>query len=390
MNLITSKKLIDTIQVDIQALNLNKLLQLKQDWLTLEENSEPSFFLSWKWIGNWLKLLNTNDNIRLLSASKNNQLVALGIFVERDITRNGCIKAKQWLLHRTGNECIDQIWIENNNFLIQAQDKKVIEQAIWRYLTTHQQQVDEFILNVAKAPELTELSSSANQYQLLLSNNELGHNLELSKYFTIDDYLNSLSKNTRQQIKRSLKLLAATGEIKFQLQTDSQAQLKLLEQTQKWHIAKWINTDTPSGFTNPIFIDFHRLLINTDHHSAKTLISQLTLNNEILGSCYYFQQGDKVYFYLSCLKPANNNRIKLGLIMHYLMVEWLITNNHTISEYDFLAGDARYKRSLANKNDSYTKITIQKQTTKFAIEAALKQLKERLTQYFSPKNSRLW
>jgi len=380
------KKLIDNIQVNIESITVNDFSKLKQDWLALESKSAPLFFLSWTWIGNWLKLLpdndNDNDNLRLLSASHNNQLVALGIFIEHNITRNGCINSKQWLLHRTGNEELDQIWIENNNFLIQEKDQKTIEQAIWRYLTKNQSQVDEFILNVAKAADVTTISSSINQYQLLSSNHERGYHIELSNYSSIDDYLISRSKNTRQQIRRSHKLLTAAGEVKFNVLTDPQAQLKLLNQTKKWHIAKWKNTETPSGFTNHIFTDFHHTLIHTSHNNAHTLMSQLTLDDDILGCCYYFQHGQTLYFYLSCIKPTNDNRIKRGLIMHFLMIEWLITHKRAISNYDFLAGDARYKRSLANQTDSYTKRTFQKQKPLFAIESALKQLKQTLTRLF--------
>ena len=64
--------------------------------------------------------------------------------------------------------------------------------------------------------------------------------------------------------------------------------------------------------------------------------------------------------------------------MHILMIEWLISKNSHYSEYDFLAGDARYKSSLPTVKDEYLKLTLQRNTIKFLIENKLRKVYQNL------------
>jgi CelD/BcsL family acetyltransferase involved in cellulose biosynthesis len=66
------------------------------------------------------------------------------------------------------------------------------------------------------------------------------------------------------------------------------------------------------------------------------------------------------------------------LIMHILMIEWLITENKHYNEYDFLAGDARYKSSLSTVKDEYLKLTLQRNSIKFLIENKLRKVYQNL------------
>ena len=363
-----------SFQVSVKPINKRDFYALETQWLQLEKMAVTSFFLSWKWIGCWLKHLVRGQKIYLVTATKNKLTVGLGIFIEQNIVRHNSIKSKQWFLHRTGIEAKDQIWIENNSFLLLNEDKNEINNAMWHYLLTNENYADEFIIYVAKKNALININLPSEKHNKISELLEFGYRIPLSALFSIQNYLSKRSKNTRQQFNRSVKHLSKQGEIKFSVIRGSDEQIELLGNSKQWHIEKWLHSSTPSGFNNEEFNLFHNKIITSRHSSANTLMAKLTLNKLLIGCIYCLTHERKVYFYLSCLKPFADNKIKLGLIMHIFMIEWLISNNEHYSEYDFLAGDARYKNSLSTTKDEYLKLTIQRNAIKFRIEKILKKI----------------
>jgi len=369
---------LNTIQITIEPLLTVQLESLKEKWLTLETKSTPSFFLSWKWIDPWLKQVSSSEKLILVQATYHNKTVGLGVFVEQKTTRYRLLKSTQWFLHRTGEDKTDQIWIENNNFLIQDKNKEIIEHAIWQTLFSQHRYVDEFIIAMHHTPpEQLKLPVSL-KYKIATSHSENGYYLNLKNTLTIDDYLFSLSKNTRKQIKRNFKLLEQLGKFEFSVTQCPEQQTQILEYCKQWHIEKWKKTDTPSGFINPKFTNFHQNLINEEHVTSKSIVASLKIDKELVGCLYCFIDNHCAYFYLSAFKPIEDNRIKLGLSLHTLFIQWIIENKPDIKKYDFLAGEARYKKSLANHQDTHSYLVIQKASIKFKIENLLMQIKDKL------------
>ncbi len=368
----------NTFKVTIKPLLSKQIAPLKEKWLEVEIEATPSFFLSWKWIGPWLKQVNSSEKLILVQASHQNKIVGLGVFVEKKIIRYSLLKSTQWFLHRSGVNSYDQIWIENNNFLTTDKNKDLIIQNIWHTLLLQHNNVDEFIVAIChNKPKQLKLPD-ALMYKASVEYTENGYYLSLENIFTLDDYLSSLSKNTRKQIKRSFKLLSQLGEYEFYVAQDPVQQTKILKECNKWHIDKWQQTDTPSGFVNPSFINFHYNLMNEAHVTSKTVVARLKINEEIAGCLYCFIDDNCAYFYLSSFKPIEDNGIKLGLSLHTLFIQWLIENRPEIQKYDFLAGEARYKKSLSSHQDNHCYVVVQKDLLKFKLEKLLKGVKSRI------------
>ena len=364
--------------ISLKKITPHDIAQLSTDWQTLEQQANPQFFLSWKWIYSWLTQVIKQFTCYLLVVKNTDNVIGLGIFVERRITQHYCFARTQWLLHQTGEPEFDQIWIENNDFLIDQRYQQSILPRIWQFLEKYHAHVDEFIISLKKAAPQNETSPQLSKYQTGYTQQDIGFHIDLNTIHNLAEYLAQLSKNTRKQITRSIKLLTSQGKLSFNVITDIEQQLEQLSQSQHWHIDKWQPTNTQSGFINPHFTDFHQRLIKQTHVSASTLVAQLQLNDQVIGVLYCFVQQPSCYFYLSSIQPLTDNRIKLGLVLHSLLIEWLTEQMPTLRYYDFLAGEARYKRSLTKTTDSYYSLLIQKKTLKFTIENVLKKLKEKL------------
>jgi len=362
------------VQVSVKQFFIINFKALEEQWLQLEKSSKTSFFLSWKWIGSWLKIIGDDQKIYVIKAQKNNLIVGLGLFVEQNIVRHKCITSKQWYLHRTGLEAKDQIWIENNGFLMNESCKDETHNAIWHHLLEHKNNVDEYIVYVAKKSSFTSLVIDNKKYNQINELNEFGYKVPLKGLSCLQDYLSGLSKNTRQQFNRSIKHINKQGNVDFTIIEKPQDQIEIIDNTKHWHINKWHNTSTPSGFENREFSQFHNQLLKSLHPTASTILATLKLNGEIIGCIYCLSHQNNVYFYLSCLKPFDDNKIKLGLMMHIHMIDWLISNNNSYNQYDFMAGEARYKSSLSSVKDEYLKLILQRNANKFTIEKMLKKV----------------
>ena len=96
------------ISIEFKKLNTNDIDQIEQDWLALQANSNCHFFLTWDWVGAWLKQL--TGSFYLLSGSLEGHVVALAIIVENERKVLGFYPIKQWWLNRSGNEKFDQCY----------------------------------------------------------------------------------------------------------------------------------------------------------------------------------------------------------------------------------------------------------------------------------------
>jgi hypothetical protein len=94
-------------------------------WRRLEQGSETSFFVSWSWIGTWLKCLPENIRPELLRVTRGVETVAAAIAVKRQENRRGFLKVRQAVLNGTGDPEFYCITIEHNGFV------GVSDQSLW-------------------------------------------------------------------------------------------------------------------------------------------------------------------------------------------------------------------------------------------------------------------
>lgn len=350
---------------------------LASDWLKLERVSNCSFFLTWTWIGNWLKQIDLP--FYLVQASINKEIVGLGIIVKSKRKVFGLFDVEQWWLNRTGQEKFDQCWIEENGFLTTTVNKQAIHSALLTRIKEGNSW-QEFILGMSDSNTLNQFSVLSPKQHTLLE--DKGYSVVYSQ---IENTYESdvLSRNTRQKLKQSEKLLSKQGELTFHViksgednsrgSKSSEEKLKHLPHIAKLHIKRWRDTATPSGFMNDYFQQMLVEVVKDD----KSQVVYLALNNEPIGYTINITHQGKVYFYLSALTKSSNNKIKLGMLLQQKAIQYYQDNN--IHTYDFLAGDARYKNSMSNKSYDQKMVCFYRNNLFLNIEGGLKKLKAMLS-----------
>jgi len=311
-------------------------------WQDLEERAESNVFLSWSWIGNWLETI--KGKVFLIEAVVNGKIVGLGFFVEKSRKIFGLFPIKQWHLHRTGNTQEDQIWIEHNDFLLDKNISNTVREEMVKSICNFKPSLQEVIIGLSTNDVILSFTRPFDNkfFQLRSWGETLAYRVESQ-----GTYLSEvLSKNSRSQIVRSEKLLSKLGNLDFYVLTQAEDVQLALEDISKIHIERWQNTIQGSGFTNSSFNHFHSLMI-TDNRNNIAQVSVLSLNKRPIGYLLNYIYKGKAYFYLSALTTFDEKKIKVGLTLHTKAIQHYIDNG--IFSYDFLGGDARYKKSLSNK-----------------------------------------
>lgn len=329
----------------VSICNVTECLALHDEWLVLQEKSHQSCFLNWNWISAWL---NTSSDITtqfvVVRATQNDKTIGLAIFSTKSKRTFYGKSLKQLWLNRTGCETKDQVWIEHNDFLVASSDSANIRKLMFNSLLAQTDLWDEIFIGLSPLHVTNAFQQEHHFTRELISSPSF--DADISKYATLSDYLQSLSKNTRSQINRSKRGLESLGELELSLAQTESDKKQYLSEISALHIEKWGPTIHGSGFNNPIFVDFHQNILINDQSNQYTRLYRLRHNGKSLGYVYLLINSNTWSFYLSAIEFHEDPKIKVGLLLHSMIIEQAIAVG--VKTYDFLAGEAQYKKSLSN------------------------------------------
>ncbi len=322
--------------------------ETRELWQALEKKAEPNAYLSWSWISAWLTTCAKAPY--LLQTYNGSRLVGLG-FLSPEYKNIGLgLSVKKLWLHRTGCDRLDQVWIEHNDFLLDTETADETRAAIIDFLQ-YRSGFDELYIGLCSDKGFDHSVLAAFKPRNVLAMPT--YSVELSSYDSKDDYLKSLSKNTRSQITRTQRrVVEKYGELQLTLASTPAEKQEYLRETATYHRQRWAASEFGSGFDNDAFIEFHQHLLLNDSSNDVSRLYKLHSAEETFGYIYLLTDADSWKFYLSAIRFDDDNRIKIGLLFHTLVIEQAIAEG--VDLYDFLAGEARYKKSLSHIDEKQT------------------------------------
>ncbi len=343
---------------------------LPEAWQKLEEESDSSFFISWAWIGTWLAELPEAFEPLCLSAREGANLVALSIWTPRRVRRHGVVNSRQLHLHTTGDPTADRLTIEYNGLLTHRRAPQEIATNCLDYLFAEQELCDELYLD-GMAPFWRDVSTK-------LAGHVLERKISVCPYVDLrmmegETFFDRLGPNTRHQIRRSQKLY---GAIEIQIADDLTAARRIWDELRNLHQDYWHSQGEAGAFDAAIFEPFHQRLITEHLAAGRVQLIRISGSQGTIGCLYNFVHRGRVYAYQSGFRYSQDNRLKPGLVSHVEAIEFNRRLGH--EAYDFLAGDARYKRSLSNNSNELLWLVLQRRTGALRLENRLRDLKARL------------
>ncbi len=335
-------------RIRYQTLNaLTERDSARQIWLALLENCPHGYFTSWGWISTWLASLPADREIKLVAAFLDDAPVAAFFAGRARGLRYGFLPSRTLALNATGNSHFDQIFIEYNRILVRPDFAPN-----WTELWDAAGRWDEFILpglasDFAQAASLDDNVRGA--FRVLTDKAETSHWVDLQKIRAANmDYLSLLSSNRRSQIRRSLREYEQEGGLTIREAGDLSEALTMYAGLIELHQREWKKRGKLGAFANDYFHAFHERLIRERFESGEIQLLRVDAGANPLGFLYCFLYQGKVYFYQSGFSYGEGNAQRPGLVSHYLAILHNVSKG--FDAYDFLAGEAQYKSSLATES----------------------------------------
>ncbi len=320
-----------------------------QRWRELQQRADASFFQTWNWVGCLAR--ERYPRPVLLEARSQGATVGLALF-NRQV---------DWLsdslcLGETGTAEWDAVFVEHNGPLIaRGQDRDLLATCLKACLNSPiagRRQGRRVILSgvgdhmVSAAREISaairarQASRPAPYYDFHAA--ETG-----SPDATVPGHLAGLSANARYQIRRSDRRYREIGPLRIERADTSHQAHDFLDALAALHQATWTARGRPGAFANPQFARFHHALIDRAMTDGHIDLLRISAGDQTIGFLYNFRYRNRVYAYQSGFDyQVSHPHQKPGLTCHHLAIE--MCQCQGVEIYDFLAGAARYKTSLAN------------------------------------------
>jgi CelD/BcsL family acetyltransferase involved in cellulose biosynthesis len=172
---------------------------------------------------------------------------------------------------------------------------------------------------------------------------------------TYDDYLASLNKKDRHELRRKTRRLFDSGaEVTFKAYREQDEVMAALEQFIDLHTRS--RADKTEFMTDEMASFFRRM---TSAMAAEGLIVlfMLSVNGNPAAAVLCFDAGSHIYMYNSGYDPAYGG-LAVGLISKALILQWAIENGKT--GVDFLRGNESYKYDLGAKDREIYRLVVRR------------------------------
>ena len=306
------------------------LAALEGEWRALEARADASFFQSWTWVG--CRAAERTPDPWLLRAERDGETLGLALLNRR---------AGRFHLHESGAAALDSVYIEHNGVILARGAADLLPACLGALLRTRRA----LRLSGVDAAHLAALRAAGSALRVRQAS-EAPHVMLDALPDGPEGFLASLSANTRQQLRRSDRVLGGNQGVRVTRAAHVAEALAFLDALAVLHQATWTARGKPGAFANPAFRPFHAALIERALPRGEVDLLRVEGAAGVIGYLYNFRHRGRVLAYQSGFDYAAAGRHgKPGLTCHHAAIRLARAEGATL--YDFLAGAARYKTSLA-------------------------------------------
>ena len=359
---------------------LSEVENLEALWTDFEHRASRPVFLSWKWLD--VAACHGADQIFVVLISDNmGELVGLGWFCALEEVRHNIMRVTQLRLHEVGEDGAATVPPEFNSLMtLEGYETEAWEAVLSAVLSSEEcPRWDEIILTNAYM-EVKDFFAT-QKLRTHLRAEYMSAFVDLEKLRVggavgIDGYLAQLSRNTRSQIRRSIKLYEERGPITLERASTPREAQDYLTTLATMHENKWRARGRPGLISNEQYLAFNRTMIDRHFNSGVIELLIVRAGQEDIGLVCNFVDRSRVLFNVGAFAPSTDNRKKPGLVTQALAIVDHMDRGNIV--YDFMAGNDRYKYSLGERGPDMIQFAIQKPKTAIMMETAARFAKQKL------------
>jgi CelD/BcsL family acetyltransferase involved in cellulose biosynthesis len=353
------------------------LKQLEREWRHLESVAHASFFQSWDWLGPFLRLTRATAEPSVLRVSDAGRIIALGLLWAHRVRRHGWLRSRVLTLNATGRPEFDRVTIEHNGLLAQSGLAQAATACATAFLAARSDW-DELMLDGMDANCLNGWTDAVAGTRLCAETRWVypTYQVDLPQTRTANrPYVDTLSSNTRQQIRRAMRLYAQRGPLEIRRTNTAQEGLAWFGEMVDLHQIYWQQRQQPGAFSSVFTRRFHESIIAAGVVSGCVELSRVQAGSHLIGILYNFRRGGVLTSYQSGFQYEEDPKLKPGLVCHTLAAQDALDRG--LSQYDFLMGKSQYKESLSNTSGTMAWACIQQPRLGLRLERRLRAIKHR-------------
>lgn len=347
---------------------LGEMEVLEARWRALEAESDCSFFLTWSWIGPWLRLQLNRTQLFLYECHRDGLLIALAIVCFDTTVRHLFFRSKTISLNECPRESY-RMFIEYNGLLVRSGHETAIMDQFVADVCASNPDWDE--IRLPNVPEKLVRTTRAQQLDLKRITDE-----ELTVWIAplhhtddLESILNRLSKNRRWQIRRSIKEYEKEGPLTINAAHNAEQARAYFTLMGVVHTERWNRVGKSGSFSQAEWVTFHCDLIDFAFDRGEIQMLQIRCGERPIGYLYNFVREDSVLMLQSGFVREASNKLRPGYVSHLLSMQYNAARG--AHHYNFLAGDAELKHVLGVADTSLISLRLQRPRFKFTVESIL-------------------
>jgi CelD/BcsL family acetyltransferase involved in cellulose biosynthesis len=316
--------------------------QVSPQWTRLFAQSGASYFLSNHWVTTWLDVFGEQLQPEILLFRVEQELVGACLLI-RSYSWQKFLPLKRVYLNCAGENEADDTCIEYNRLLCLPGHERDVASALWRHL--QKESWDEFMLfGIESQDGIEELCEGAYRQQIT---QKPCWYIDLAALRNEGmSYEKTLSSKARKMIRQCIRKYQETaGPLLLERANSPSEALGFLEELAKLHQKAWVSRGKHGAFHSAKFREFHQQLINRAFPEGQIEMVRVLAGGQSIGVLYSFLYQGRLYFYQCGFAYEGDKALSPGSVTHFFAIQHFLARPEVL-EYDFLAGDSPYKRSL--------------------------------------------
>ncbi len=357
---------------------MDDLGALERAWRALEAQAPRSFFLTWRWARTLIGF-SPRPLLAATMRARSGEIVGLGLLCPSVETRHGVLRIRQLRLNEAGGDARTMVPAEYNTFLSAPGH----DAANWRALAVALQARDappwDEVLVTNATMDAVAAGALVGAPHCRAENISARVDLKALReqgVADLDGYLAALGKNTRSQIKRSIKLYEAEGPLELRRAQSLNEARDLFAKLAELHEQKWRARGGGGLLSTAHYHQFHLMMMADRFEDGAVELIHVTAGGQTVGILHNFVDDREALYNLGGFPAAPDNRHKPGLVTHALAVADHLAAGRDV--YDFMAGGDRYKLNLGVRGPDMVSVAFQRQTLALRAEQFGRKVKHAL------------
>ncbi len=355
----------------VQLLGPDEAARAEQAWRGLERSLGDAAPLvrSWDWTGAWLRAYGDAVPHRFAIGRRGEEVVGAALLVSSRSPARADLGLRLLHVGTSGEPEGEGVFGEYDGVLAAPGERDGFVSALVERLLA-ERGWDELRIDGFELAEAQALARAAPALEL---GEVVSPWTDLAAIRAGDgDVVAALAKGPRGRIRRSLRAL---GEVEGEWAESPATARAIFDELVELHQARWHAAGEPGAFASPRALAFHRDLIDTLAPSGRVVLYRASAGGETVGCLYGMVDRGRLLFYQGGLAEAADSKVKPGLVAHALCMQECLERG--LDAYDFLAGDARYKRELATDETHVAWGRLTRRTPRALLSGALRRFANR-------------